>query len=163
MILICLKTCYKFCWKLALISLHSETCLSYVFHMFFICPGGQLLWLLRSFGRGWMPRCRHLSHTCAAAGRTRIFCGGMSPGMSMMALGHALTVSNLAKPFSIQLDISSEYEPLYSIFIYTYIYINVKQTDYVFGFTIFDPSPSHLFLQEPDCPLIGVSKAARFC
>ena len=123
MILICLKTCYKFCWKLALISLHSETCLSYVFHMFFICPGGQLLWLLRSFGRGWMPRCRHLSHTCAAAGRTRIFCGGMSPGMSMMALGHALTVSNLAKPFSIQLDISSEYKPLYSLFIYIHIYI----------------------------------------
>jgi len=31
--------------------------------------GGQLLWLLRSFGRGWMSRCRHLSHAGTATGR----------------------------------------------------------------------------------------------
>lgn len=40
MILICWKTCYKFCWRLAFISLHSETCLSYesyVCHICFIC------------------------------------------------------------------------------------------------------------------------------
>jgi hypothetical protein len=167
MILICWKTCYKFCWRLAFISLHSETCLSYesyVCHICFICfsyvQEGNYSGFCEALAVGGCQDAAISVTLAQPQDGHGSFVAGCRPGCPWWLWGmlwQCPTLPSLSQSSLTYLQNINHYIH------YLYIYIDVKQTDYVFGFTIFDPSPSHLFLQEPDCPLIGVSKAARFC